>query len=91
MKRFDWKVKFQNPIFIAQLVLAILAPILSYVGMSYEAITSWAILGDLLSGALQNPYCLGLVVISVWYVITNPNTPGVTDTPKQVKKPTDFE
>lgn len=91
MQKFDWRTKFQNPVFIAQLLLAILAPILGYVGMSYESITSWAILGELLLGALGNPYCLALVVVSVWFVITNPNTPGATDVPKQVKESMDSE
>ena len=60
------KVRFKNPIFWAQIVLAILTPILAYAGLTAQDLTSWKALGDLLVGALSNPYVLGLVVVSVW-------------------------
>jgi len=75
----NWKVRFKNPVFIAQLVLSILLPILAYAGLTYADLTSWSALGSLLIGAAQNPYVLGLVGISVWNALNDPTTAGVND------------
>ena len=73
------KVRFKNPIFIVQLILAILAPILTYAGLTFQDLTSWAILGKVLIEALQNPYVLGLIAISIWNALNDPTTEGLTD------------
>ena len=73
------KVRFKNPVFIAQLILAILTPILAYVGLTFQDLTSWAILGKVLIEALQNPYVLGLIAISTWNALNDPTTAGITD------------
>lgn len=39
------KVRFKNPIFIAQFILAILTPILAYAGLTLQDLTSWPALG----------------------------------------------
>ena len=73
------KVRFKNPVFIVQLILAILAPILTYAGLTFQDLTSWAILGKVLIEALQNPYVLGLIAISIWNALNDPTTEGITD------------
>lgn len=73
------KVRFKNPVFIAQIVLSILLPILAYRSMSLQDVTTWATLGDLLLGALKNPYLLGTVVVSVFNAVTDPTTEGISD------------
>ena len=73
------KVRFKNPIFIAQLVLAIFTPILAYAGLTFQDITSWQALGKILLGAIKNPYVLGLIVVSVWNAFNDPTTEGITD------------
>lgn len=73
------KVRFKNPVFIAQLVLAILTPILAYAGLTAQDLTTWGALGDLLVGAISNPYVLGLVIVSVWNAVNDPTTRGVKD------------
>lgn len=73
------KVRFRNPVFIAQIILAILTPILAYAGLTVQDITTWESLGDLLLGAVSNPYVLGLVVVSVWNALTDPTTAGLGD------------
>lgn len=75
----NFKVRFKNPVFIAQLILAILTPILAYAGLTVQDLTSWSALGNVLQEALANPYVLGLVVVSVWNAINDPTTAGVTD------------
>lgn len=75
----NWKVRFKNPLFIAQMILAVLTPILAYAGLTVKDLTTWQALGDLLLGALSNPYVLGLVVVSVFNAVTDPTTSGVAD------------
>ena len=73
------KVRFKNPIFIVQLILAILTPLLAYAGLTMQDLTSWAILGNMLLNAIKNPYVLGLIVISVWNALNDPTTAGLKD------------
>lgn len=73
------KVRFKNPVFIAQLILAILTPILAYAGLTVQDLTSWQALGEILLGAVRNPYVLGLIVVSVWNALNDPTTAGITD------------
>lgn len=75
----NWKVRFKNPVFIIQLILAILTPILAYAGLTLQDLTSWKALGDILLGAIGNPYVLGLIAVSVWNALNDPTTAGVTD------------
>lgn len=75
----NWLVRFKNPVFWVQLVLAVFTPILAYAGLTAEDMTTWQALGDLILGALSNPYVLGLVVISVWNAVNDPTTAGLTD------------
>lgn len=75
----NWKVRIKNPVFWAQIVLAVFTPILAYAGLTAEDMNTWKALGDLIMGALSNPYVLMLVVVSVWNAINDPTTSGVTD------------
>lgn len=72
-------VRFKNPVFIAQLILSILTPILAYAGLTTQDLTTWKALADLLIGAISNPYVLGLCVVSVWNALNDPTTAGLGD------------
>lgn len=85
------KVRFKNPIFIAQLILAILTPILAYAGLTYQDLTSWDALGKLLLGAISNPYVLGLIAVSVWNALNDPTTAGVTDSTRALTYSTPYK
>lgn len=82
MNKINWKVRFKNPVFIAQLLLAILTPILAYAGLTVQDMTTWQAIGNLLLGAISNPYVIGLVVISVFNALNDPTTTGITDSAK---------
>ena len=77
--KLNLKVRFKNPIFIAQFILAILTPVLAYAGLTTQDLTTWKALGDLILGAISNPYVLGLVAVSVWNALNDPTTSGVGD------------
>lgn len=80
--KINWKVRLTNPVWIAQLVLAILTPILAYLGMNLQDLTTWSTLGQVLLDAITNPYLLGLVVVSVFNIINDPTTKGLSDSTK---------
>ena len=75
----NFKVRFRNPIFIAQLFLAIFTPLLAYAGLTFQDLTSWQAVGNILIEAIKNPYVLGLIVVSVWNALNDPTTAGVGD------------
>ena len=75
----NWKVRIKNPVFIAQIILAILMPILAYAGLTLQDLTSWEVLGQILLGAIRNPYVLGLIAVSVWNALNDPTTAGLSD------------
>lgn len=75
----NYKVRLRNPIFIAQIILAILTPILAYAGLTMQDLTTWKTLGNLLIEAIKNPYVLSLVIVSVFNAITDPTTVGIKD------------
>lgn len=79
MKKINWKVRMKNPLWWAQIGLAVFTPILAYTGLNFEDITTWAALGNILLGALLNPYILGLVAVSVFNAVTDPTTAGIAD------------
>ena len=54
--KINWKVRFKNPLFLAQLGMSILVPILAYAGLTVQDLTTWKALSDLLLGAFSNPY-----------------------------------
>lgn len=77
--KINWKVRMKNPVFIAQVILAALTPILAYVGLSFADLTTWSTLWGLCKQAYSNPYLLALVVISVFNTITDPTVKGLGD------------
>lgn len=77
--QLNLKVRFKNPVFILQLVLSILTPILAYAGLTLQDITTWSALGHLLLNAISNPYILSVVFVSVWNALNDPTTAGLED------------
>lgn len=75
----NWKVRFKNPVFIAQLILSVFTPILAYMGITFQDLTSWGVLLDALRNAIANPYVLGLIIVSVWNALNDPTTSGLGD------------
>ena len=77
--KINWKVRAKNPVFWANIIAAILLPILAYMGLSWEDMTSWAALGGILVEAVKNPVILVSVVVSVWNALNDPTTAGISD------------
>ena len=75
----NWAVRFKNPLFLVNLAMAVVLPILAYMGLSWEDMTTWAALGEVFVEAIQNPVILVSVAVSVWNAINDPTTAGVSD------------
>lgn len=85
MNKINWKVRFKNPQFIIQLVLAIIVPIGSYFGITGSEITSWSKLWSLIVSAVSNPYVIAIIAISIYNTILDPTTKGLTDSINALK------
>lgn len=79
MKKINWKVRFKNPLFIAQIFISILVPILTYFGLEAKDLTTWKSVFDLVVNALSNPYVVSMIVVSVFNAVNDPVTKGYTD------------
>lgn len=77
--KINWKVRFKNPVFWVQIAVAIVVPALTYFGMTWDDMTTWAALGKLLLEIIKNPVVVVSVVISVVNAITDPTTKGISD------------
>ena len=81
----NWKVRFRNPVFWVQIIVAIVLPILAYLGLSWEDMTSWAALGGIFLEAVKNPVILASVLVSVWNAINDPTTKGLSDSQRAME------
>lgn len=75
----NWKIRLKNPAFWASITLAVFTPILAYMGITAEDLSSWQALGSVLLQAVSNPYVLVLVIASVYNAVVDPTTRGISD------------
>lgn len=81
----NWKVRLKNPVFWVQIAAAIVLPILAYLGLSWEDMTSWSALGGIFLEAVKNPVILASVLVSVWNAINDPTTKGLSDSQRAME------
>ncbi len=82
MKHFlgiNWLVRIKNPVFWGQVVMALFLPMLTSVGLSWEQMTSWAALWQVIVHSLSSPVTVAAMLLSVWNVINDPTTAGLRD------------
>lgn len=79
MTKINWKVRAKNPIFWVNIVLSVLGPTLTYMGLKIQDLTSWQAVGDVLLTGISNPYVLGLTAWGVYTTIVDPTSTGITD------------
>lgn len=77
--KINLKVRFKNPVFIVNIVLAIILPILAYLGLNWQDMTTWAALGNVFVEAVKNPVIVVSVIVSIWNAINDPTTAGLSD------------
>ena len=77
--KINWKVRMKNPLFWAQVAVAIVSPILVSLGLQWSDMTTWQTLGGALLRAVSNPVIVVSIVASVWTALTDPTTKGFSD------------
>ena len=77
--KINWKVRFRNPLFWAELAAAIVLPVVTCLGLRWEDMTTWAAFGQALYQAVLNPVIVVSVIVSLWGIINDPTTKGLSD------------
>ena len=77
--KINWKVRIKNPVFWAQVAIAIVSPILVGLGLQWQDMTTWVALGNALLKAVSNPVIVVSIIASLWACITDPTTAGTSD------------
>ncbi len=83
--KINWKVRFKNPIFLAQIILAIGAPLLAYYGLTAQDLTTWGSVFNLIGDALSNPYVLGTIAVSIYNALLDPTVTGLSDSKQALR------
>lgn len=78
----NWKIRVKNFSFWVSVALAVFTPILAYMGLTAQDLTTWSALGNMLLSAIKNPYIILMVVVSVYNAIVDPTSTGITDSAK---------
>ncbi len=77
--QINWNIRLKNPIFWAQIMAAVITPILVGLGVQWEDMTTWHTLWNALLHAAGNPVIVVSVLVSVWTAVTDPTTKGLSD------------
>lgn len=87
--KLNWKVRLKNPVWWVQVAIAVITPVLAYFGLTPESFTSWEMVGCTILQAIQNPYVIGLCIVSFVNTLNDPTTKGICDSQNALcyKKP----
>lgn len=77
--KINLKVRMKNPVFWASILIAVFAPILAALGISWESVTSWAKLWEIIVTAAKSPVIVVSVIVSVYNALIDPTTKGICD------------
>lgn len=77
----NWKVRFNknNIMFISQVIISVVIPVLAYFGLQASDFTTWNKVFDTFIDAIKNPYVVVMIVVSLFNAITDPTTKGIRD------------
>lgn len=84
--QINWKVRFKNPVFLAQLACAVVMPLVTGMGYEWSQMTTWATLGEVIAAALGNPVVVVAMIVSVFNLITDPTTSGLSDSKSALER-----
>lgn len=81
MKKLNWKIRFnrENILFISQVIISVVIPILTYFGLQASDLTTWGKVWDTFIQAISNPYVVIMALVSLFNAITDPTTKGIGD------------
>lgn len=82
MKHFlgiNWLVRIKNPVFWVQVLVALFVPMLTSLGLSWEQMTTWGALWQVIVRSVANPVTVAAMLLSVWNAVNDPTTAGLKD------------
>lgn len=82
--KINWKVRFSrdNALFLFRFFAALFLPVLTYLGLSYEDLTSWGALWGVIIDFVSNPFLLFLTAFNAFNVVPDPIVKGISDSPQ---------
>ena len=77
----NWKVRFnkKNILFIAQVIISVIIPVLAYFGLQASDLTTWSKVWETFVQAISNPYVVVMAIVSLFNAVTDPTTKGISD------------
>lgn len=92
MKNFlgiNWKVRFNNPTAIGQLFISIFLPVLIFLGVDWQTLTSWAAVGQAVIQIVSNPIAIVLILVNFYNAAVDGTSKGLSDSTQaqQYNKP----
>ena len=72
--KINWKVRFSkdNITFILRFIGALAIPVLAYLGLELNDLTSWNMVLDVLQSFISNPYLVILTVVNALNMTIDP-------------------
>ena len=75
----NWKVRFSNPTAIGQIVVSIFLPVLIYLGIDWQSLTTWASVGHALLDVISNPIAVVLIIVNLYTAMIDGTSTGLSD------------
>lgn len=79
--KLNLKVRFNkdNMTFILRFLFALFTPVLVYMGINWDELTTWNKIGEILVTFITNPYLVGLTFVNAFNMVPDPTTKGLSD------------
>lgn len=82
----NWIVRKNNVVFVFNVVMAVLVPVLAYFGLTVEDLTTWDKVGSVIVEACMNPFVLGMAAVGLFNAVVDPTTKGISDSKLALSK-----
>lgn len=85
MKNFlgiNWKIRMTHSVGIIQLIASAILPVLVYLGIDWQALTSWHAVGHAIVQVISNPIAIGTILVNMYFSVIDGTSTGLTDSPQ---------
>lgn len=85
MKNFlgiNWKVRVTHSVGIIQLIAGAILPVLIYLGIDWQALTTWQSVGHALWQIVVNPIAIVSILANIYFATVDGTSTGLTDSPQ---------
>ncbi|MDO0996578.1 MULTISPECIES: phage holin [Staphylococcus] len=85
MKNFlgiNWQIRMTHSVGIIQLIASAILPVLVYLGIDWQALTSWNAVGHAIMQVISNPVAIGTILVNMYFSVIDGTSTGLTDSPQ---------